>query len=136
MRRAFLLLLLVGCSNAKFGRVMGSGVSTGAGVATATAVAVAASAGSKALGGCYAICQQGEVCNARSGLCEVLPCHGLCSAGEKCDEGFFGDKCVASDGQSVTARTATPASGLDTGAIRIENKPDDVKPPVPRDAMP
>jgi hypothetical protein len=136
MRRAFLIVLLSSCSTARFGKVMGEGVSTGAGAATATAVALAASAGSRALGGCYAICQQGEVCNAHSGLCETLPCHGLCAGGEKCDEGFFGDKCVQDDGLSATTAKAAPASGVGSGAIRIENKPDDVKPTVPRDAMP
>ena len=136
MRRAFLVLLLVGCSNAKFGRVMGSGVSTGVGATVTTAAALAASAGSRAMGGCYAICQQGEVCNAHSGLCETLPCHGLCAAGEKCDPGFFGDKCVqGGEAQSVSAKV--PASGLTSGAVRIENKPQiDDRPQVPSAAMP
>jgi hypothetical protein len=117
------------CSGHQIGNAMGAGISTGAGVATATAVAVAASAGSRALGGCYAICQQGEICNAHSGLCEVLPCHGLCGVGEKCDAGFFGDKCVQGDGLSATSKSAVPAST--TGAIRIEDKP-----PVPDAARP
>lgn len=136
MRRLAILLVTLSCSNAKFGRVMGSGVSTGVGATVTTAAAVAASAGSRALGGCYAICQQGEICNAHSGLCETLPCHGLCAAGEKCDSGFFGDSCVQSDNQSATTKAAVPASGLNSGAIHLENKPPDDRPHVPADAMP
>jgi hypothetical protein len=130
LRAAIVILALAsGCNGHQIGTAMGAGVSTGVGVATATAVAVAASAGSRALGGCYAICQQGEICNARTGLCDVLPCHGLCAAGEKCDEGFFGDKCVQGDGLSATSKpAAAPGS---TGAIRIEDKP-----PVPDAARP
>jgi len=118
MRRApIILVLALACSGHQVGTAMGAGVSTGAGVATATAVALAASAGSRALGGCYAICQQGEICNARSGLCEVLPCHGLCGAGEKCDTGFFGDKCVQGDGLSATSKSAAPPAP--TSVIRV-----------------
>jgi hypothetical protein len=137
MRRAFLVLLFLGCSNAKFGKVMGAGVSTGVGATVTTAAALAASAGSRAMGGCYAICQQGEVCNATSGLCDTLPCHGLCAPGEKCDPGFFGDTCVQSESQSVSSKAQAPASGLNSGAIHIENKPElDDRPPVPAAAMP
>ena len=116
MRRALLIWLLVSCSSTKVGKVMGAGVSTGTGAAVSTGAALAASAGARALGGCYAICQQGEVCNARTGFCEVLPCHGLCTGGEKCDEGFFGDKCVKDDGVSSTTATtqAAPASANET----------------------
>jgi hypothetical protein len=130
MRSAILLAAVaLGCSGHQVGTAMGAGVSTGAGVATATAVAVAASAGSRALGGCYAICQQGEVCNARTGLCDALPCHGLCAAGEKCDEGFFGDKCV--QGAALSATTQSTAPPAPSSVIRVENKP-----PVPDAARP
>jgi hypothetical protein len=136
MRRVVILAIVLGCTTAKFGKVMGSGVSTGVGATVTTAAALAASAGSRALGGCYAVCQQGEICNARSGLCETLPCRGLCGAGEKCEEGLFSDKCVQGAGQSASAK-ATPASGVGSGAIHLENKPQvDDRPQVPSDAMP
>ena len=38
-------------------------------VATTTALAITASAGSRALGGCYAVCTGGDVCDPSSGLC-------------------------------------------------------------------
>jgi hypothetical protein len=120
--RFFIAMLALACSTHQVGDVMGAGVSTGAGVATATAVAIAASAGSRALGGCYAMCQQGEVCNSRTGLCDVLPCHGLCGPGEKCDSGFFGDKCVqGGEGLSATSKTTVPPPP--TSAIRVEDRP-------------
>jgi hypothetical protein len=130
MRAAILALLLLGCSGQKPRASFVPGVSTATGVATSVVAAVAASAGSRALGGCYAICQQGEVCNRNSGLCDVVPCRGLCGAGERCESGFLGDKCVQSgDGLSATSKSAAPASAA--GAIRIETKP-----PVPDAARP
>jgi hypothetical protein len=127
MRRAALLVLLFACSSHQVGNVMGAGVSTGAGVATATAVALAASAGSRLSGGCYAICQQGEVCNERSGLCEALPCHGNC-AGGMCEETFFGEKCIGGAASVVAQPSAAPSK---KPAVRILDKP-----PVPDGALP
>jgi hypothetical protein len=122
MRPAFLIAILaLACSTHQVGNIMGAGVSTGVGATTATAVAVAASAGSRALGGCYAICQQGEVCNGRTGLCDALPCHGLCGAGEKCDAGFFGDRCV--EGGAALSATSKSAAPAPTNAIRLEDRP-------------
>src|SRR5258708_1567763 len=121
MRRALILLTVLGCSSHQVGKLMGAGVSTAVGATVVTAGALAASAASRAMGGCYAICQQGEVCNSSTGLCEALPCRGLCGAGERCTAGFFGDKCVQSGGADQAVSTkARPASGVTGGAIHIE----------------
>lgn len=128
MRRAALLVLLFACSSHQVGNVMGAGVSTGAGVATATAVALAASAGSRLSGGCYAICQQGEVCNERTGLCEALPCHGNCGASGQCEETFFGEKCIGGAASVVAQPSAAPSK---KPAVRVLDKP-----AVPDGALP
>ena len=128
MRLVLPLLFALACSSHQVGNVMGAGVSTGAGVATATAVALAASAGSRLSGGCYAICQQGEVCNERTGLCDALPCHGNCGVGGKCEETFFGEKCIGGPA-SVVAQPAAAQSKKP--AVRVLDKP-----PVPDGALP
>ena len=78
-----LLLPIAGCS------------AQGAAVASALIVSGAASAISRASGGCYAACPTGTVCNEQNGLCEVLPCRGLCSEDQDCDESGPIAKCVA-----------------------------------------
>lgn len=128
MRRAIFFLLAFACSSHQVGNVMGAGVSTGAGVATATAVALAASAGSRLTGGCYAICQQGEVCNERTGLCDALPCHGNCGPGGKCEETFFGEKCIGGAAGVVAQPAATQSK---KPSVRVVDKP-----PVPDGALP
>jgi hypothetical protein len=44
-----------------------------------------ASGMSRANGGCWAACPTGTTCNPHSGLCEELPCRGLCSSNEHCE---------------------------------------------------
>ena len=131
MRLLLLLLAVLGCNAHKVGDAMGAGVSTPVGVAVATTAAMGTSLASRALGGCYAICQQGETCNPRNGYCEPLPCRGECGANERCDQsGAFGDKCIPGAGQSVAAeRQPQPASQAPT--IRVQ-----VLPPVPEPARP
>jgi hypothetical protein len=41
-------------------------------VATTTALAGSASAGSRAMGGCYAVCTGGDVCDPATGFCVRL----------------------------------------------------------------
>jgi hypothetical protein len=80
-------------------------------VGTATVMTVlglGASVASRASGGCYAVCQQGERCN-KNGLCEALPCRGQCLAGETCDEGIFGVKCHADASLAVSTSKAALA---------------------------
>ena len=66
-----------------------------------TSLALGSSAANRAAGGCYAVCQQGEACNEKTGLCEALPCRGKCLPTESCEEGFFGVKCVPGAALSV-----------------------------------
>ena len=40
---------------------------------------------SRASGGCWAACPTGTICNRNSGLCEELPCRGLCGSDEHCE---------------------------------------------------
>jgi hypothetical protein len=73
---------------------------------------------SRAAGGCYAVCQQGERCNENTGLCEALPCRGQCMAGEVCEEGFFGVRCLPNASLAVSANPrpsrdqAAPDAGM------------------------
>ena len=59
-----------------------------------TTIAATSSGISRATGGCYAGCPAGTVCNSVNGLCEVLPCRGLCSDDQDCDESGIVAKCV------------------------------------------
>ena len=103
---------------------------TMAGAAVMTTLALGSSAASRAAGGCYAVCQQGETCNEKNGLCEALPCRGKCNASETCEEGFFGIKCVPGPALSVTAGTAAPASAKEPPPKQND------KPQVPDAAKP
>jgi len=89
-----------------------------------SAVAGVASA-NRVAGGCYSVCQQGESCNEKTGLCEALPCRGRCRADETCEEGFFGVKCLPGPALSVSTSSAAPAKS---------SEPE--KPPVPDAAKP
>ena len=81
---------------------------TMAGAAIMTALAAGSSVASRASGGCYAVCQQGETCNEKTGLCEALPCRGKCTSSETCEEGFFGVKCVPGPALVVTSPVNLP----------------------------
>lgn len=60
---------------------------TGAAVTNAvvnTAIASTAAGVSRANGGCYAVCPVGTACNSSTGLCDTLPCRGVCATDEVC----------------------------------------------------
>src|SRR5438067_10034082 len=118
---AVLALALVSCHT-------GSS-NTMAGAAIMSSFALGASAANRAAGGCYAVCQQGERCNEKNGLCEALPCRGLCRADESCEEGFFGVKCLPGPALSVSSSTV-PAT------TRPAPAKDKDKPQVPDAAKP
>jgi len=103
----------------------------GAQAATNLALGLGASAISRSMGGCYAVCQQGETCNEKNGLCEALPCRGKCRADESCEEGFFGLKCIPGPALSISTSTAVPAK-----ATEPEKPPAKDKPQVPDAAKP
>ena len=107
----------------------GSSNTVGAAVLMSS-LALGSSAVSRANGGCYAVCQQGESCNQQTGYCEPLPCHGLCRTDESCEEGFFGIKCVPGPALSVSSQPV-PASTVPPKA-----KSEVARPPVPDDARP
>lgn len=98
-----------------------------------SSLALGSSAVSRAGGGCYAVCQQGESCNARTGFCEPLPCRGQCRSDESCEEGFFGIKCVPGPALSVSSGAA-PASARAPAPPKPSS--DSTRPPVPEAASP
>jgi hypothetical protein len=81
---------------------------TVSGAVIMSSLALGASAANRASGGCYAVCQQGERCNEKTGMCEALPCRGQCMAGETCEEGFFGVKCLPNASLAVSASQLEP----------------------------
>ena len=106
MRIVVCALLLAGCH---------ANTSSLAGAAVMAPLALGASAISRATGGCYAVCQQGEQCNSRNGLCEALPCRGQCPASQGCEETFFGIKCI--DGVPLQVHSnAEPATAKQPAA--------------------
>src|SRR5260221_6176198 len=118
---------------------LGSGqtdsASPASGAAIMTALALGSSAVSRSQGGCYAVCQQGETCNEKTGWCEPLPCRGQCRADESCEEGFFGIKCVPGGAiTGVTSPAAAPAPAKSVPAP--EASPDKDKRPGPAAAKP
>jgi hypothetical protein len=104
---------------------------TGAGALIMTSLALGSSAANRASGGCWAVCQQGERCNEKTGWCEALPCRGKCAEDETCEEGFFGVKCMSN------ASLAISASKLEVPPPPVDEKSQKPKPPtVPDDAKP
>jgi hypothetical protein len=87
-------LLLAGCG------------STLAGASVTTGAALAASAANRASGGCYALCTNGTSCNPRTGMCELLPCRGLCAADEHCESTYAESKCLPGAPSGVSASAA------------------------------
>lgn len=52
--------------------------------------AIGASVASRALGGCVAACPPGTSCNEKTGLCDTLPCRGMCQHDEVCQN----ERCI------------------------------------------
>jgi len=100
----FAWALLAGCTT-------GSS-NTMAGAAATSAVAIGAAMGSRAAGGCFAVCTAGTACNPANGLCEPIPCRGECAANEHCEQTFSGAKCVAGGPTTVETlvKTKTPVA--------------------------
>ena len=95
MLRIVLALLLSGCA-----------ASTLVGASTMTAAAIGSSAMQRKSGGCYAVCTSGTTCNPRTGLCERMPCDGLCTADEHCEVTAIESKCVPGSPPSDVASRA------------------------------
>lgn len=70
------------------------GVNPAAAAAMTSAVALGASGISRASGGCYAACPTGTSCNAKTGLCDALPCRGLCASNERCEMSGVMERCM------------------------------------------
>jgi hypothetical protein len=98
LRGALIALFLSGCA-----------ASTLAGASTVTAAAVGTSALQRSAGGCYAMCTNGTACNARTGLCENLPCLGRCGPDEHCETTPTEDRCMPGSPSDVATRA--PGTG-------------------------
>ncbi len=61
-------------------------------------------------GGCYVACLRGTVCNEKTGLCDTLPCRGVCRKNERCDETGVLPKCVPDPGIDLQIETTVPSS--------------------------
>ena len=72
----------------------GCAAGTAVGASTVTAVALGTSALQRKAGGCYAVCANGTQCNPNTGLCERMPCDGLCSADQHCEVTAIESKCA------------------------------------------
>ena len=94
-------LLLVAAIAAGCGA--GTSISTAVGASTVTGAALAASAANRASGGCWAVCTNGTTCNPRTGLCDDVPCRGLCGAEEHCETTYSESKCVPGAPSDVIA---------------------------------
>jgi hypothetical protein len=89
-------------------------------------VALGVSAAQKSGGGCYAVCTNGTVCNAKTGLCESSRSADFC---EEAPGG--GTRCVPVDlGLTRQGSSATGTSGL--GVAPSTGAP----PPPPAEASP
>jgi hypothetical protein len=73
------------------------------GATATTSAALAASAANRASGGCWAMCTNGTTCNPRTGLCDEIPCRGLCGAGEHCEATYAESKCMPGAPSDVAA---------------------------------
>lgn len=88
------------------------GFSTSGGPAEAavmTAVAATSAAVSRSQGNCYAACPNGTTCNQGTGMCDPLPCRGLCAADESCDMSQMIQRCVKRPSVNVDIKVGSPA---------------------------
>src|SRR5436305_1442373 len=92
LRAALAATLLSGCT-----------ATTMAGASSVTAVAIGSSALQRRSGGCYAVCANGTSCNPRTGLCERMPCDGLCGADQHCEVTAIETKCAPGASSDVVA---------------------------------
>ena len=107
-----------------------------AGAAVMSTLALGSSVANRASGGCYAVCQQGESCNTRNGLCEALPCRGQCRADESCEEGFLGLKCGPGPALSVSSGAVPASARPPPPAPPVSPQSEPARPPVPEAARP
>jgi hypothetical protein len=84
---AFLLVLTSACPG-PYGR------NAAVGAAITTGIAATAAGVSRAQGGCYAACPTGTTCNPATGLCDEIPCRGLCDPAEHCEITATSWKCM------------------------------------------
>jgi|CXWL01.1.fsa_nt_gi hypothetical protein len=84
--------------------------SGGAGeAAVMTAIAATSAVASRAEGNCYAACPNGTTCNRGTGLCDPLPCRGLCAVDESCDMSQMIHRCVKRPNVQVDLKLVSPA---------------------------
>src|SRR5438309_2171138 len=97
-----MLCALGGCATAAAGNV-------GAAVLT-TAIAASVGAARVASGTCFTVCPVGTKCNAKTALCEEIPCRDRCAFDEVCDESGVLPKCVPKRSVPMQIDTRPPAA--------------------------
>jgi len=117
LRSVLAAVLLSGCAASNL-----------AGATTVTAAALGTSALQRKAGGCYAVCANGTTCNPNTGLCERMPCDGLCSAEQHCEVTAIESKCApgppsdvvsTAPGKSKTLPILPPPAPLEGGPPQI-----------------
>ncbi|MBX7116938.1 MAG: hypothetical protein K1X64_21615 [Myxococcaceae bacterium] len=112
---ALLMLALSGCATDP--RAARIGLSPGHSVGDAvvmTAIAGTAAVANRAAGNCYAACPNGTTCNTTTGMCDPLPCRGLCAVDEICDASQMIDRCVKRPAASLDIKAVTPKAQAPT----------------------
>jgi hypothetical protein len=91
------------------------------GAAIMTGIALASSGVSRAMGGCYAQCTAGTVCNQETGLCDPLPCNGSCEENERCDP--LTNECVHDPAGDITVGREQTAAEREEDPHKPERAP-------------
>ena len=112
---ALLTLCLAGCATDPRAARMGMQPSGGpANAAVMTAIAGTAAVANRAAGNCYAACPNGTTCNTTTGMCDPLPCRGLCAVDEICDPSQMIDRCVKRPAVNLDIKAVTPGAKAPT----------------------
>lgn len=109
------MLCLAGCATDP--RASGVGPNRVGGVGDAvvmTAIAGTAAVANRAAGNCYASCPNGTTCNTTTGMCDPLPCRGLCAVDEICDASQMIDRCVKRPAVNLDIKAVTPGTKVPT----------------------
>ena len=85
---------------------------TAASVPIATGVAGAFSIAQRKMGGCYATCTNGTVCNPSSGFCEKGGSHCACPGGQACLEDSSGFPRCVPQGLSIFSEQQQASGGI------------------------
>lgn len=106
LRATFFAVCVSACATDARSQQTGNYTNNAGSAAVMTGIAVTSSAVSRAQGGCYAACPTGTTCNTKTGMCDPLPCRGLCAFDEFCDQTATLEKCVKRPGPQMDIKIA------------------------------